>query len=207
MASPEEPPGGRLAALVERVLAYMDRPWKAAVGIVLVVLVGLGWAVWQERERLVDLFTPEGHTALDTGALPAVLADLIVQTHGDVAAVWSVDLGANAAHFEQGRRRGGGAWMFAPARVPAIVTTTDPRALVGLLGGDTVCDGLDNPQSLVMQRFLEEGMRRLCVTPIPPEGNLIGLLTFAWREPPSAAAEAAAIGVAEERARELVTRW
>ena len=50
-------------------------------------------------------------------------------------------------------------------------------------------------------------MRRLCVTPIPPEGNLIGLLTLAWHEPPSAAAEAAAIGVAEQRARELVTRW
>ena len=207
MASPEGSPGGRLSALVGRVLAYMDRPWKAIVVIVLVVLLGLGWAAWQERERLFDLFTPDGHTELDTGALPAALADLIVQTHADVAAVWSVNLTANAAHFEQGRRRGGGAWMFAPARVPAIVTTSDPNALVGLLGGDTVCDGLDNPQSLVMQRFLEEGMQRLCVTPIPPEGNLIGLLTLAWHEPPSAAAEAAEIGVAEERVRELVTRW
>jgi hypothetical protein len=187
----------------------MNTPWRAVVIVVLVIIGGLGWAAWQEREKLAQLFVVPTRVTLNRSKLPVALASALVETGADIVAVWSVDLAANAAYFEQGRRRGGGPWTFKPARVPAIVAGSGPQRFADLLAGHAVCgDGAaSNPTSLITRALLEGGVQRFCYVPVRDmQGAVFALLLLAWYQPPDAAHETAAIGTGAEIAASLVQR-
>jgi hypothetical protein len=207
MSEPQPPTGRLIPDLVSRVLGYMDRPWKAVAVILTLIIGGLGWGSWQERERLAQLFVVPERVTLNRSGLPVALASAVVETGADIVAVWSVDLAANAAYFEQGRRKGGGAWTFAPARVPAITPGGNAQLFADLLAGHTVCDGSGNASSLITRAMSEATVHRFCFVPIRDmEGAVFGVLLLAWYEPPDAAQEAAAIGIGAELAASLVMR-
>jgi hypothetical protein len=184
----------------------MDRPWKAVAIIVAVVLGAAGWGVWQERERLASLFLAPEKVTLKRSALPAALAAALNETSADIVAVWSVDLPANAAYFEQGRKRGGGAWTFQPGRVPAIVPGSSAPLFADLLAGHAVCDGSGNATSLMTRAMADAGVRRFCYVPIRDmEGGVFGVLLLAWYQPPDPPLEIAALAAGAAIAASLVS--
>jgi hypothetical protein len=205
---PRSPGNGRLIPdLVSRVLGYMDRPWKAVAVILILIIGALGWGSWQERERLAQLLAVPERVSLNHGALPTALATALVETGADIVAVWSLDLAANAAYFEQGRRRGGGPWTFAPARVPAITPGGNVKLFADLLAGHAVCDGHGNVSSLMTRAMTEANVQRFCFVPIRDmESAVFGILLLAWYQSPDTAHEAAALGTGAEIAASLVTR-
>src|SRR5262249_48787248 len=102
LMSGERPPassaGGLIGSVVERVLAFLDRPWKAVALALLLVVGGTGWVIWTERERLFDvLLAPRaGLAVFRLGSLPEALTDLLWQTTADLVTVWTVAIDDNA---------------------------------------------------------------------------------------------------------------
>jgi hypothetical protein len=206
---------GRAAKdIIGRVLGYMDRPWKAVVVLVFLVIIGLGWFVWHERERVIAVLEdrPIIVASLKRGEFRPILMKLVDETDIDIAALWSVDLSSNTASFEVGQQRGGKPWIFTPSRVPFLLTTSTPKTFIELLAGNVTCADLTDPDAplmkrLSMQTLADAGMKRVCVTPIPPDPELLlGVLVIAWKNPHNSEQEAVAISAATLADRKLV-RW
>ena len=176
------------------------------------ILGGIGWGLWAERGRILDRYAPRsatmGRPQLVKADVAPQLEALIGESGADIAALWAVDLANNAAQFVQGRQKGGGAWNFRPARTPAIVDRSDPKALARILDGHSVC--LDLTAALhgaVTEGFAAAGMAWLCLVPVPPSQTaaLLAVVCIAWRTRPPPALEAAALHAAATDADQMVT--
>lgn len=193
--------------MLDHVLGYMDRPWKAFT-VLLALGIGAGaWAFWEERDRLIRAWrtmgTPEA--GLVRGEVSGVLKKVFQQTSVDVAGVWSIHLGLNAAYFEGGQLRDGKAWAFNPPRVPALMSMMPTERFVKLLSGQHYCHGVEGDHDLILERARAEGLRWVCVIPIDPP-VLVGVLGLFWREEPGLVMEEAAVSAANELVSHLVTR-
>lgn len=202
------PPRGMLGELLDRLLAYMDRPWKAAAVIVLVIVCGAGWGLWHEREALFARLRPAAGPAILKTDVSGPLDDVLNHTSADAAMVWSVDLARNTAHYVEGRQKGGGTPPFAGDRLPAVGHASNPQAFAQLLSGQPWCDGLPAAGTPFGDRFAAAGFHTLCIVPVPPEPSalLIGILVLAWKVLPNEAYRNAAVAVAQSDAGRMVLR-
>lgn len=208
MAPAGPPPRGAVGELLDRLLAYMDRPWKAAAVIVLVIVCGAGYGLWLERETVVLWLRPAGRPAVLKTDVSGPLDDVLNHTSADAAMVWSIDLARNTAFYSDGRQRGGGSPPFAGDRLPAVGHASNPQALAQLLSGQPWCDGLPAAGTPFGDRLAAAGYHTLCIVPVPPEPSalVIGILVLAWKAPPNAAYRNAAVAVAQADAARMVLR-
>ena len=54
MTNDQPPPSGIVTGVVDRFIKFVDRPWKAVTVIVLVVICGVGWFVYEKRDELFE---------------------------------------------------------------------------------------------------------------------------------------------------------
>ena len=215
-APPPPPPGprGTIPALIGRVLDYMSTPWRAVVVIVLTIVLGAGFAAWQERAALLGalLAPPSAPFGRRPAALKSDLSgeldNVLAQTGAAVVAVWAVDIGANIVRFVLARRHGGGVWTFTPVVMPAILDSTDAAVLAQLVTGRSVCLDPAGRGSLVLRRLAADGLGWVCAVPAPPSQaeRLLGVLLLAWTTRPEPALEAAALTLAAAAAAAMVMR-
>jgi hypothetical protein len=192
MASPNG--NGKLGGTVSKLLSYADRPWKAAVVILCLILGGIGYLTWDLRHKLFEYWR-ESPTELNLGALPIVLKDIQKDTSADLIGVWSVDLKFNSEFFIVGRYADGSPWVFKPARAPLIADKTPTGLIVRLLAGHPICDEANVGVSLLVKGMAQEGMTRICLIPVPPEREeeLLAMIAIGWKKPFSKDYEAAVI--------------
>lgn len=199
---------GWIADLVSRVLAYMDRPWKAVVVIGLVIVVGGGYALWIERDKILRSFesrTRDSVALVDD--LRPLVDEVVENTTVDLAMVWSINLSTNEANFKIGKIRGDGDWNFSPRRLPIITGSTEPNLLVRVLNGGSAChDPNNDPNSLFRRRLVSSDMHWMCVVPIPPSQyqSLIGILDIAWKTKPDQATQDATLTTVADIAGKMV---
>jgi hypothetical protein len=201
---PPAGPAGLVQGVLDRVFAFMTVPWKAAVVVLLIILIGVGWALWQERDRLF-FQPPPARAGLDLARMPAELTELLHQTGADLDTVWAVDFGHNAQTFVTAQQRGGAAWIPSPRRLPLILDTSDSKGVVTLLHGLGLCGDPASKPSLLLQRFAADGMVRACIVAIrSPRGEALGLIYFGWRHALDKPHEDAALAAARDTAADLV---
>jgi uncharacterized membrane protein len=210
MAPPadERPHGGIVERVLGRVLGFMDRPWKAVAVIALLIVLGVGFGLWEARHEIIPrLFKDVRPLALNSD-VSGELDDIIANTKADLVLVWAVDLANNTVRLIDARQRGGGAWVFTPRRLPAIEAGTDPDTVAKLSRGTSVCADPAQRSSLLQRRFAADGMRWDCAIPVPPSHAqpLIGLLYLGWKERPDAVSEETALTVAGDAAEHMVMR-
>lgn len=197
----------------------MSTPWRAVVVIVLTIVLGAGFAAWQERAALLGaLLAPSRRPAALKSDLSGELDNLLADSAAAIVAVWAVDLGTNVARFLLARQRGppngaagganGGAWIFTPAVMPAIVDTTDAGLLAELVNGRPACLDPEGKASLVLRRLAADGIGFACLVPVPPRqaGPLLAVVLMAWPTRPEPALVAAALTLAAEEADAMVMR-
>jgi hypothetical protein len=197
------------AGLVAALFAYIDRPWKVAAVIVLVLVGGAAWVAYEKRDELVEAWlTPEA-AELNTHDIPAALDTLIEESGAELVQIWAVDLPANSQRFLGARNSNGERPVIpSPRRLPIIVAATDLEALVAILGGHPACVDAIERVSPLLRRLADRGMHRVCGIPIPPgDGDaFVGVIYLAWRDAPDTSAEGVAIAAAREIAGKLVRR-
>lgn len=205
--SPTPTDRGIILQLIGRVLDYMSSPWRAVVVVLLLIICGLSYAIWHERERLLNTYAPIVRPSVIKSDVSPELDDLLNQVHLDIVALWSIDLGNNSARFVQGRQKGGGAWNFQPRLIPAIVDQIDRKALVDLLDGKPVCfDSLNLMNGIVPQRLFEIGIVHMCLIRVPPaqSSSILGVICLGWKVKPVLYLESAALLLAVHDAKSMV---
>ena len=203
----EPPPSHGLTGLAGRVLGYMDAPWKAVVVIALIIILGVGFALWHERARLFQVLEVRPPAALKLGEIPNAASNLLIETTADVVTIWAFSIESNTQSYLVARTRGGVPWDFAPKSLPAITSAISSEEVVKLLRGSPICDDPADRGSLLMKYLAASGMHRVCIVPVPPTPELVlAGLYVAWRTPPEPRVEEAALGVAIATATAIVSR-
>jgi hypothetical protein len=203
----DRPPTG-IAGAIAQIAAFIDRPWKALVVVVLLVVGGSGYVLYEQRAEIIEAWLTPDTPKLKTELIAEMLERLAGETDADLAQVWSVDLTANAQQFFAARRKDGERPVIPnPRRLPVITTTSDAVALVDVLNGQPSCVNITGAGSPLVRRLAERGMKRGCAVPIPPTGEaFVGVIYLAWLNPTNPAAESDALGAAREVARLLARR-
>ena len=195
-------------SLIGQILAYVDRPWRVIAIIVLFLVGGAGYALYQQREEIIEAWLTPDSAELKTHDVASALEKLTEDTDADLIQVWAVDLGSNSQRFLAARRKDGERPIIPnPRRLPVITTTSDVQALVNVLNGHPACGDTEGYPSLLMRRLADRGMKRACAMPIPPSPEaFVGVIYLAWETKHDAGDEDSALSAAREVARQLVKR-
>jgi len=193
----------RLAQLA----AFIDKPWKAVVVIVLFVVGGAGWVAYEKRDIIIENWMTPSAPELRTSLVADALGVLATETSADLIQVWSIDLPRNTQQFIAARRHDGERPVIpTPRRLPIITTVSSAKALVDILEGHPICVDLDTMGTPLTERLAQRGMKRGCAMPIPPNAEaFVGVIYLAWINPPDERSENVAVGAARDVARTLVT--
>ena len=204
MSDPKAPAG-----LLGQVLAYVDRPWRVVAIVVLFIVGGGGWVLYEQREEIVEAWLTPSAASLKTEAVPAALERLVEDSGADLVQIWSVDLSANSQRFIGARRHDGERPVIPePRRLPVIVKSSDLQVLADVINGHPACTTITlGSPSPVARRLAERGMERACAIPIPPSPDaFVGVIYVTWLKAPDRSAEEVAVGAAREIAATLVSR-
>src|SRR4029077_14323201 len=186
---------------IASVLGYADRPWKVAAIVILFIVSGLGWALYEKRNELLEAWVTPSAGALRVGDVAAGVEKLVEVTGADLCQIWEIDLGANVQRFIGARRHDGDRPVIPePRRLPVITARSDMQVLVDVLGGHPACGNItDKSHSPVIERLVDRGIKRACAVPIPPGPDaFVGIIYMSWVSPVDAAAEDVALQAARE---------
>lgn len=207
--SENDPPAGGMAGIVDRILRFIDRPWKAVAVVVLLILCGAGWIIYDKRDELFEAWLTPDTPELKKAEVPLALDKLAAETDADLVQIWAVDLPSNSQWFLGARLHTGERPVIpSPRRLPIIDHTSDISRLVEVLDGRPTCVDLEKTGTPVARRLAERGMHRGCAIPIPPgPESFVGVIYLAWaNEKADASNENVAVGVAREIAAKLATQ-
>jgi hypothetical protein len=195
------------AGILDRVLKFIDAPWKALVVFGLILTLGGGWVLYEKRNELFEAWLTPDQPQLKTGDVPEALTKLASETNADMVQIWAVDLASNSQWFLGARRHDGERPVVpSPRRLPIIDQTSDVKRLVDVLEGHPICVDLHRDGTPVARRLAERGMKRGCAVPIPPNPeSFVGVIYLVWSEATDASNENVAVGAAREIAKRLAT--
>jgi hypothetical protein len=192
---------------VEKILAFVDRPWKIAAVVILAVTGIVGFTLWEKRAEIAE-------TVLQAWVTPQLRADRFVKLAGplldytgaDLAVLAEVGIRKNLLRNIDGLRRDIPGWRPMPNPRPLFGAIRDPARLVGLLEGRSVCHDVDPQDGEEERAEAALGIRRRCYIAVPPVLDaLVGILAIGWREPPSAEQEAGAVSLLYQAATQLAS--
>ena len=199
---------GSAAGLLQTVLGFVDRPWKAFAIAGLAIVFGSGYLIYVER---ADIAQAVLRNYITPRLLPEVFnheaAAILEATQADVVQLFSMEMGANRMQFIAGFERGG-AWHTFDLPEQIIHDTTQPALLLKLIEGEVLCLDLaaDSPTEIGRADYAQ-GLRRRCIVTVPPVLDVtVGLLSVGWRLPLLPRAERARLGYLRESAKQMA-RW
>jgi hypothetical protein len=206
MSDSNKPP---VAGYIGQIFAYIDKPWKIAAVVVLFVVGGMGWIVYQKLDVFLEAWLTPSSMSLNTERVPDAMEKLVNESGADLVQVWSVDLSINSQRFIAARRKDGERPVIPdPRRLPAISKASDLVVLADLIAGHPSCLDISVASpSPVAHRLAERGMTRACGVPIPPSPEaFVGMIYLSWAKAPDASAEDVAVSAAREIAGKLIYR-
>jgi hypothetical protein len=181
------------AGLLDRVLSYADRPWRVGALILAVLILGAGYAAWEQRVAIAQHLIRSSVTpTLQIDRLPPVAQKLMADTGADLVVLSHVDLAANLFQNVDGRLAGDPSWhpLARPLPIFSDRTPIDINQIGRIIDGQTVCFDVVQQDHLYESAML--GMRRSCIAGVPPiSGVLIGALALSWKTPPGVISETA----------------
>jgi hypothetical protein len=206
----DAPPPDKLnaATVFERLLTYADRPWKAVVILILVIISGLGWMVWTERARIADYVLTNAHThaALSDAAFVSDAARVLRDTRSDMVLLVEFQLSDNLMTDRVGIDTDGNRWVPSTGPQQALLPTSSMPFLVQFLGNEVVCSDTATAVNEDARALSAKGFERICMVAVPPIlGVSVGALVAAWKQPLLPAAEKRAGYVLKSAAMSFAT--
>ena len=170
--------------ILDRLLAYMDRPWKVVSIAALLILGGIGWVLYEERAEIANAILHEPFTrpVLDVAKFKKGAEKLLRDTKSDVTVLAELDLNENLAVDRVGIDRDGNFWVPIEGPQPALYPDTDMTAVIRFLHNEVVCGDTKGRASADLQALAAAGYPRACFVAVPPVlGTSVGALLVAWR--------------------------
>ena len=195
------------AGLADRLLGYLDRPWKVVAIIALVLVGGVSYAVWEQRAAIATrILESTVVPRLEPTRFAAIAQELLELTHADLVVLARVDIASNLHLNIDGRLAGDPAWRPRPEPRAIFRDQLTSEQIAALIEGRAICQ--DVPAKDGRRIDVELGMTRRCIVAVPPIPDVfVGALGIAWRDKAklSPAIEAAAMSDLRRLAMRLAT--
>lgn len=174
--------------VLDRVLGYVDSPFKLFAIILMAVFAFAGYFIWQNQELLIGAYKEQQKLpSIAEDRVEDVVAHLVKHTDANVIAVFKVNpmFGTRVLHraytSKEGRDRtheGLDVGLFTS-------NANNNKDVIALMAGEIPCGPYKVAQSEIGLWYIEKGMTYGCRIGVPPEpGKLIGQITVGWREEP-----------------------
>lgn len=184
----ENQTSGLVVGVLGQVLSFMDRPWKAAVLIGMMVLGGISYVIWDQRAEIAQaILTNKVKPHLDLIAFRESAAQILRDTRSYGVLLLEIRLGDNVAVAREGFDRDGTTWIPLAGPHQAISEQINTVYLVRFLRNEVVCLDVDtqapNPEAQAAAKKFN--IVRVCMIEVPPIiGVTIGALVVCWQDPP-----------------------
>ena len=144
--------------LVDRVLAYVDKPWKIAAVAFLALFGVVSYTIWEKRAEIAERILERAVTPrLQPQRFPAIAQQLLDETHADLVILAQINLAAGRFANIDGRRASDPSWRPHPEPRAMFDAVTVEQA-AQIIAGQVVCD--DVPASDGQRLDVQLGMRR-----------------------------------------------
>ena len=177
----------KLDSTLEKVLAYVDSPFKLMAIIVMGLVAFAGYFIWQNQTVLIGAYQ-------ESKRMPSIYEDrvddaasvLFKQTDARFVAIFKVNpiLGTRTLYrlyTKDGRSKemeGLDVGLF-------TANTANNNDVVKLMAGETPCSSYLRPQSELGIWYISQGVSFTCRISIPPDhSRFIGQITVGWAEQP-----------------------
>jgi len=179
--------------ILDRLLAFMDQPWKAVVIIFLVIIGGAGYILYLERAEIAQAILshnvkPRLKIEEFIETVPQLLRD--IGAYG--ALLVEINLTDNISIVRAGFDRDGSGWVPLAGPHAAITEQIDQTLLVKFLRNEPVCADISvNSKNFeVAAAARKYGLTYACIVQVPPIiGVMVGGLFVAWTERPDTVTE------------------
>lgn len=172
---------------IDKVLAYVNSPFRLFAIVLMAVLTFAGYFVWQNQAFLIGAYKEQKK-------LPTIAEDrvedaashLFKNTDAVVVAIFKVNpiFGHRVLHrayTKQGREKeleGLDIGLF-------TANVANNRDVVAMMAGEIPCSHYKTAQSEIGLWYIEKGMAYGCRISVPPEqGKFVGQITVGWKEEP-----------------------
>ena len=174
-------------SLIEKILGYVDSPFKLFAILLMAVFAFVGYFVWQNQAFLFEAY--KENKKLPTIAedrAEDVAAHLFKNTNAAVVAIFKVNplFGTRVlyrAYTREGRDRtheGLDVGLFTQS-------SANNRDVVALMANEIPCSEYNVPQSEIGLWYIDKGVRFGCRVSVPPEqGRFVGQITVGWEKEP-----------------------
>jgi len=174
-------------SVLDKVLAYVDSPFKLFAAILMGVIAFAGYFMWQNQEFMRDAYKeskklPEINTARADDASSMLLK----KTGATVVAVFKVNPLFNSRVLYKAYTKDGRDKTIEDIDVGLFSQNTANNSdVVKLMTNEIPCGDYRYAQSEVGLWYLEKGVTYTCRISVPPDSHrFVGQITVGWAEQP-----------------------
>jgi hypothetical protein len=174
-------------SIIDKVLAYVDSPFKLFAAILMGVIAFAGYFLWQNQEFMRDAYKeskklPEINTARADDASSMLLK----KTGATVVAVFKVNPLFNSRVLYKAYTKDGRDKTIEDIDVGLFSQNTSNNSdVVKLMTNEIPCGEYRYAQSEVGLWYLEKGVTFTCRVSVPPDSHrFVGQITVGWAEQP-----------------------
>jgi hypothetical protein len=174
-------------SIVDKVLAYVDSPFKLFAVLVMGVVAFAGYFMWQNQEFMFDAYKESKKLPeINTSRADETAAMLFKKTGATVVAVFKVNplFGSRVlykAYTKEGRDK-----SIEDIDVGLFSQNAANNAdVIKLMTNEIPCSEYRYAQSEVGLWYLEKGVTFTCRVSVPPDNHrFVGQVTVGWAEQP-----------------------
>ena len=174
-------------SIVEKVLAYVDSPFKLFAVLLMGVVAFAGYFLWQNQDFMRDAYKESKKLPeINTSRADDAIAMLFKKTGATVVAVFKVNplFGSRVlykAYTKDGRDK-----SVEDIDVGLFSQNSANNAdIIKLMTNEIPCSEYRYAQSEVGLWYLDKGVTFTCRVSVPPDSHrFVGQITVGWTEPP-----------------------
>jgi len=174
-------------SLIDKILGYVDSPFKLFAIVLMAVFTFAGYFLWQNQSFLINAYKEQKKLpSIAEDRVEDVAAHLFKHTDAVAVAIFKVNpiFGTRVlyrAYTKDGRDKtheGLDVGLF-------TTNSSNNKDVVALMAGEIPCSQYKTAQSEIGLWYIEKGVAYGCRVSVPPEqGKFVGQITVGWREEP-----------------------
>jgi hypothetical protein len=175
-------------SIVDKVLTYVDSPFKLFAIILMGVLVFAGYFLWQNQEFMRDAYKESKKLPeINTSRTDDASSMLLKKTGATVVAVFKVNPLFNSRVLYRAYTKDGRDKTIEDIDVGLFSQNSANNSdVVRLMTNDIPCGEYRYAQSEVGLWYLEKGVGYTCRVSVPPDSHrFVGQVTVGWAQQPA----------------------
>jgi hypothetical protein len=174
-------------SIVDKVLGYVDSPFKLFAILVMGIVAFAGYFLWQNQEFMFDAYKESKKLPeINTSRADDASSMLLKKTGASVVAVFKVNPLFNSRVLYRAYTKDGRDKTIEDIDVGLFSQNTANNAdVVKLMTNEIPCGEYRFAQSEVGLWYLEKGVGFTCRVSVPPDSHrFVGQITVGWAEQP-----------------------